>query len=65
MERLKKRKNKNRYDKFSKNFYDKVQKAFIKIAKTNTKRYIILDNSKDSPEVEKIIFKKIMNLLCK
>ena len=65
MERLKKRKNKNRYDKFSKNFYDKVQKAFIKIAKTNTKRYIILDNSKDSPEVEKIIFKKITKLLCK
>ena len=65
MERLKKRKNKNRYDKFSKNFYEKVQKAFIKIAKTNTKRYIILDNSKDSPEVEKIIFKKITKLLCK
>ena len=65
MERLKRRKNKNRYDKFSKNFYDKVQKAFIKIAKTNTKRYIILDNSKDSPEVEKIIFKKITKLLCK
>ena len=65
MERLKKRKNKNRYDKFSKNFYDKVQKAFIKIAKTNTKRYIMLDNSKDSPEVEKIIFKKITKLLCK
>ena len=65
MERLKMRKNKNRYDKFSKNFYEKVQKAFIKIAKTNTKRYIILDNSKDSPEVEKIIFKKITKLLCK
>ena len=65
MERLKKRKNKNRYDKFSKNFYDKVQKAFIKIAKTNTKRYIMLDNSKDSPEVEKIILKKITKLLCK
>ena len=65
MERLKRRKNKNRYDKFSKNFYDKVQKAFIKIAKTNTKRYIILDNSKDSPEVEKIILKKITKLLCK
>ena len=65
MQRLKRRKIKNRYDKFSKNFYEKVQKAFIKIAKTNTKRYIILDNSKDSPEVEKIIFKKITKLLCK
>ena len=65
MERLKMRKDKNRYDKFSKNFYEKVQKAFIKIAKTNTKRYIILDNSKDSHDVEKIIFKKITKLLCK
>ena len=65
MERLKRRKFKNRYDKFSKNFYERVQKAFIKIAKTNTKRYIILDNSKDSHEVEKIIFKKITKLLCK
>ena len=65
MERLKRRKFKNRYDKFTKNFYERVQKAFIKIAKTNTKRYIILDNSKDSPEVEKIIFKKITKLLCK
>ena len=35
MERLKKRKKKNRYDKFSKNFYDGVQKAFLKIAKTD------------------------------
>jgi len=65
MQRIKRRKIKNRYDKFSKNFYEKVQKAFIKIAKTNTKRYIILDNSKDSHEVEKIIFKKITKLLCK
>ena len=65
MKRLNKRKNKNRYDKFSKNFYSKVQKAFIKIAKTNKKRYLILDNSKDSPEVEKIIFSKFMKSLNK
>ena len=65
MKRLNKRKNKNRYDKFSKNFYSKVQKAFIKIAKTNKKRYLILDNSKDSPAVEKIIFSKFIRLLNK
>ena len=63
MKRLKKRRNKNRYDKFSSNFYNKVQKAFIKIAKTNGKKYIILDNSNDTPNVEKIIFNKFMNLL--
>ena len=63
MKRLNKRKNKNRYDKFSKVFYNKVQKAFINIAKTNSKRYIILDNSKDSSRVEKIIFSKFMKLM--
>jgi len=65
MKRLHKRKKKNRYDKFSKNFYEKVQKAFIKIAKSNSKRYIVLDNSEDSSEIEQIIFKKVYNLLLK
>ena len=63
MKRLKKRKNKNRYDKFSKKFYNKVQNAFIKISKTNSKRYCVIDNSIDSTKVEKIIFKKFMYLL--
>ena len=63
MKRLKKRRNKNRYDKFSSNFYNKVQKAFIKIAKTNKKRYMILDNSNDTLNVEKIIFNKFMQLI--
>ena len=60
MQRLAKRKRKNRYDKFSKNFYNRVQKAFLKIAKTNKRKYIIIDNSHDTPEVEKIIFKKFI-----
>jgi len=63
MHRIKKRKNKNRYDKFSKNFYKNVQNAFVKIARKNSKRCIILDNSKDSPEVEKIIYKKVTQFL--
>ena len=62
MSRLKKRKKKNRYDKFSKNFYDRVQKAFIKIAKKNKKRCIIIDNSKDSIEPEKLIFSKVKEI---
>ena len=65
LERLKKRKKKNRYDKFSKNFYDKVQKAFLKIAKTDKKKYIIIDNSLDTPETEKIIFRKFIKVLNK
>jgi len=65
MQRLKKRKRKNRYDRFSKNFYDRVQKAFLKIAKTNKKKYIIIDNSLDTPETQKIIFKKFIELFNK
>ncbi len=62
MERIKKRKTKNRYDKFSKNFYLNVQKAFIKIANKNKKRYIVLDNSENTPKTEKIILKKFLNV---
>ena len=65
MQRLKKRKKKNRYDKFSKKFYDRVQKAFLKIAKTNKKKYIIIDNSLDITETEKIIFKKFIKVFSK
>jgi len=65
MKRLKKRRFKNRYDKFSSNFYNKVQKAFIKISKSNKRKYIVIDNSNDTPQVEKIIFDKFMKLLRK
>ena len=65
LQRLKKRKKINRYDKFSKNFYIKVQKAFIKIARKNKKRYFVLDNSKDSKEIEKIILNKFIKTLYK
>ena len=65
LERLKKRKKKNRYDKFSKYFYIKAQKAFIKIAKKNKTRYFVLDNSKDSKETEKIILNKFIKVLYK
>ena len=65
MLRLKKRKKKNRYDKFSKNFYIKAQNAFIKIAKKNKKRYLVLDNSEDSNEIEKKIYNKVAKILNK
>ena len=63
MKRIKKRKNKNRYDKFSASFYRKIQDSFIKIAKNDKKRYFVLDNSKDSNNIEKIILKKFMERL--
>jgi len=56
MKRLKMRKKMNRYDKFSRNFYARAQNAFINIARGNKSSYFILDNSKDSPEIEKKIF---------
>ena len=56
---LKKEKTKNRYDKFSKNFYQNAQKAFIKLAKKNKKKYFIFDNSTDDKELEK----KILNIV--
>ena len=65
LERLKKRRKKNRYDKFSKYFYIKAQKAFIKIAKKNKTRYFVLDNSNDSEETEKIILNKFIQVLSK
>jgi len=63
MKRIKKRKTKNRYDKFSKNFYVKVQNSFLKIARKNKKRYFVIDNSKDSPDIERVIFDKCNKIL--
>ena len=63
LQRLKKRKIKNRYDKFSKEFYNRAQKAFIRIAKKSRKNYYILDNSNNDKKIEekilKIVEKKI------
>ena len=54
--RLKKRKIKNRYDKFKKSFYLNAQKAFLKISK-NKKNYIVLDASLNSSQVENTIYR--------
>ena len=64
IKRINKRKKRNRYDNFSKSFYIKAQNAFIKIAKRNKKRFCIIDNTEDSPLIEKKIlerFNKIYN----
>ena len=63
MKRINKRKHKNRYDKFNKEFYKKVQKTFIRNAKLNKKRYFIIDNSENSNKVENIIFNIIKKKL--
>ena len=60
--RLKKRKNKNRYDNFAQSFYSKAQKSFLKIA-NNKKNYFILESSKNNNFLEKKIFKIVCNYL--
>ena len=60
--RLKKRKTKNRYDNFSKSFYEKAQKSFLKIAK-NKKNYFVLDSSLNNNNLEKKIFKIVCRYL--
>ena len=65
MQRLKKRKKKNRYDRFTKKFYYKIQKAFLKIAQTNKRKYMVVDNSFDTPRTEEIIYKKFINTYSK
>ena len=63
--RLKKRKKRNRYDKFSNNFYKKVQRAFINLARKNKKRFIVVDNSTNSKLTEKIILNKFYSKFAK
>ena len=62
LKRLKSRKNNNKYDTFKFNFYNKVQKGFLKIANKNKSKYLILDSNKDNL---KIIENKIINVLKK
>ena len=61
--RLMKRKILNRYDKFNNNFYDKVQKGFIKILKRNPKKYMKIDSNMSIEYNENIILNKINDLI--
>ena len=60
--RLKLRKDNNKYDNFKYNFYNKVQKGFLKIANKNKSKYLILDSNKDNL---KIIENKLINKIKK
>ncbi len=64
MNRLKLRKNKNKYDNFDYNFYNKVQRGFVKIANKNKSKYLILDTNKDNIKIiENKIIDKIKKIL--
>ena len=60
--RLLKRRSKNRYDKFSQSFYNKVQKSFLKLSK-NKKNYHIFDSSKNDKSLEDLILKSTLKYL--
>ncbi len=61
--RLRSRKKLNRYDKFNNLFYQKVQKGFLKLAKKNKKRYLIVDSNKDIELNKNLIIRKIDKLI--
>ena len=61
--RLIKRKNLNRYDKFNAVFYEKVQRGFIKILKNNPKKYLKINSNLSIDYNEKTILNKINDLI--
>ena len=61
--RLKNRKKLNRYDKFSLKFYRKVQNGFLKIAKKNNNKYLIINSNLNIKINKKIIIDKIKKLI--
>ena len=61
--RLKSRKSLNRYDKFNKNFYSKVQKGFLKLANRNKNKYKIIDSNLDIDLNTEIIINTIRKLV--
>ena len=63
LKRMKSRKSLNRYDKFKSNFYQKVQKGFLKLAKKNMKKYKIIDSNLDIDFNKKEIIQSITRLL--
>ena len=62
-QRLKKRKFLNRYDQFDINFYNKVQKGFLKLAKSNKKSYKVIDSNFDIKKNEDLILNQLKKLI--
>ena len=63
VKRLLQRKKLNRYDKFKKDFYKRVQNGFIKIARNKFKKYQIINSNLDIKINEKKILDKIEKLI--
>ena len=63
IKRLKLRKSLNRYDKFNNNFYQKVQKGFLKLTNKNKKKYKIINSNLDIKVNEYLIIQSIKKLI--
>ena len=63
VKRLNKRKKLNRYDKFDKRFYTKVQNGFLNLSKKNKKKYFIVNSNLEIKENKNLIIKKINELI--
>ena len=63
IKRLKLRKSLNRYDKFNNNFYQKVQKGFMRLAKKKNKKYKIVNSNLDISYNKSLILNKIDKLI--
>ena len=63
IKRLKIRKSLNRYDKFDKHFYRKVQNGFLKLSKKNKKKYQVINSNLDINLNKSFIIKSLDKLL--
>ena len=61
--RLKFRKSLNRYDRFNYSFYNKVQKGFLKIAKKEKKKYLVINSNLNIKDNELKIIKTIKKII--
>ncbi len=62
-QRLKKRRSLNRYDQFDMNFYNNVQRGFLKLAKLSKKSYKIIDSNLDIKKNEDLIINQLKKLI--
>ena len=63
LKRLKSRNSLNRYDKFNKSFYNKVQNGFIKISRKNKIKYQIINSNLNIKINESLIINKIRKMI--
>ena len=61
--RLINRKYLNKYDKFQLNFFDKVQKGFIKLSKNSKNQYLIIDSNNYSKKFVKDIIENKLQII--